>query len=280
MSGTMTNQTQIDAPLWQRVREWEENGRASAADSEALKAQVTALTERLGALETENSALKDGLAQVHGMLSKIALSAKHEGYYQRLLESKLGGTHLTIKGVGITDVTTEDAHVEIKRWRMADQVMGQLARYQLAVPRPRSCAYFFGARPSKEKVVAVEKLMSAAGIEMYSFGDDDGIIDHTDDALDPIMARAKHNVCTFMRENMEQHDDQNVLLPWTDLRDAFVQRFGDLPPHDKSQGRKAWSLFTDHGLRYVDSTLAIVQRSKFRGFRGWSLRANPPPAEK
>jgi P4 family phage/plasmid primase-like protien len=67
----------------------------------------------------------------------------------------------------------------------------------------------------------------------------------------------------FVEENLTRHDDQNVLLKWTDLRDAFNRKNSRNPPG------KRWEAFTAHGLKYQDTT---VQGENFRGFKGWSLR--------
>ena len=75
----------------------------------------------------------------------------------------------------------------------------------------------------------------------------------------------------FMAEKMVRHDDQDVLLWWTDLRAAYMKVHKKPPPFNKVT-EPAWQAFVSQGLHYVDSTLAILDRKKFRGFRGWSLR--------
>lgn len=107
-----------------------------------------------------------------------AQSGKKENHYQALLELKLGGKPLHIPNVGRTDVTTDEAHVEIKKWSRYVEVPGQLAKYQLAAPRRRRCVYFFGVTPSAGRFNDIYTLMTAHGIEMYSVDGDDEIIDH------------------------------------------------------------------------------------------------------
>jgi hypothetical protein len=104
---------------------------------------------------------------------------KHEAHYQELLEKRLCGNHLHIQGVGTTDVSTPDAHVEVKRWNRYHEVPGQLDKYHRACPRPRRCVYFFGVPPSAARIHEVLNMMISHGIEMYSVGPDDEVISHT-----------------------------------------------------------------------------------------------------
>ena len=53
---------------------------------------------------------------------------KNEKFYQLLLENYLGGTHKTLS-CGITDVTTDTCHAEIKEWSSWKEAIGQLTCY-------------------------------------------------------------------------------------------------------------------------------------------------------
>jgi len=106
-------------------------------------------------------------------------SPKHESHYQKLLEIRFQGKHLHIEGVGTTDVTTSDAHNEVKNWRRYHEVPGQLAKYNHGSPRPRKCVYFFGNPPSSKKIEHILNLMTLQNIEMYSFDLDDEIVAHS-----------------------------------------------------------------------------------------------------
>ena len=76
----------------------------------------------------------------------------------------------------------------------------------------------------------------------------------------------------FIGDHMVQHADQDVLLPWVELREAFSRKYKKQPPYDKiGKDEQPWVAFTRHGLQYVDSTLVAFDRKRFRGFRGWSL---------
>ncbi len=105
-------------------------------------------------------------------------TSKKESYYQQLLEKKLNGKRLYIAGVGITDITTPDMHVEIKRWSRYHEVPGQLAKYQQGCRRTKSAVYFFGTIPSLGRQQQIAALMAASRINMYSIDAADEITEH------------------------------------------------------------------------------------------------------
>lgn len=129
----------------------------------------------VSALRAEVEELRGQVVLLSQTLSRFVVSERKEKYYQAILEETLNAGHLRIENVGETDITTEDAHIEIKRWRDFDKVIGQLRRYQMFVKKARLCTYFFGSRPNDTKVRMIEKLLKEAGIEMYSFNADDSV---------------------------------------------------------------------------------------------------------
>ena len=103
---------------------------------------------------------------------------KRETYYQTLLEGKLNAKRSRIPGVGTTDLTTNDAHIEIKNWDNYMKVPGQLASYHQGLPRAKSAVYFFGILPTLKRVNHIRTLMTAHKIAMYSIDEDDEIVDY------------------------------------------------------------------------------------------------------
>jgi hypothetical protein len=94
---------------------------------------------------------------------------KPEKHYQKLVEEMTGGQHLHIAGVGFTDVTTAEAHIEVKHWRNYHEIVGQLWKYNSACPRSKRVAYLFGDKPSGKRVEDVFSMLQAQGIEMFIF---------------------------------------------------------------------------------------------------------------
>jgi len=56
------------------------------------------------------------------------LSKRNELYYQKFLEKQLNGTHKKTK-FGITDISNETHHIEIKHWIKYKSALGQLLSY-------------------------------------------------------------------------------------------------------------------------------------------------------
>ncbi len=130
---------------------------------------------------TEISELRAELVAVRAEVEALQIlfndrkGQKKESYYQKFLERKLNAKRLYLPDVGITDLTTSDAHIEIKNWDRYQQVPGQLATYQQAAHRARSVVYFFGAMPRFTRVQQIRRLMKRHQIEMLSIDVDDHI---------------------------------------------------------------------------------------------------------
>lgn len=77
-------------------------------------------------------------------LELITPRVKLESYYQTLVEGLLKTGHHHVRGVGFTDVTLDNAHVEIKNARRYHETPGQLLKYALADPRPYYVVILFG----------------------------------------------------------------------------------------------------------------------------------------
>jgi hypothetical protein len=80
-----------------------------------------------------------------------------EKYYQKIVEDILQGKHKTLQS-GITDVTNNDTHAEIKHWTKWKFLLGQLLSYNNCDYKPNLHAYMFGHYPEKNKIIALEIL--------------------------------------------------------------------------------------------------------------------------
>ena len=96
---------------------------------------------------------------------------KNEKFYQLLLENYLGGTHKTLS-CGITDVTTDTRHAEIKEWSSWKEAVGQLTCYNIADPKEKLDIYVFGKYAQKCKDEAI-KIVISCKIDIYEFVDTD-----------------------------------------------------------------------------------------------------------
>lgn len=101
-----------------------------------LENTVTKQNELIQTMTTELENLKD---------------QKKELYYQRFLEKHFQASHKVTK-YGITDITTEEFHIEIKQWRNFKNCLGQLRCYNHGDNKGLIAA-FFGDYKDKQKVI-------------------------------------------------------------------------------------------------------------------------------
>jgi len=196
------------------------------------------IEERISVLEKDNADLKGSVTSLREQLQAVLRLVstqpvqKKESYYQALLSAKLNAGHMRIEGVGITDITTDDAHIEIKHWGRFQEVPGQLAKYQQALPRSRSCVYFFGTEPPKKRYEQIVNLMEAANIEVFSFDVDDEVQEHRQHA-------AKSIVDEFARERLVRQEGITLERPdgITAMRDWAQQNGKDIPNNDLELAR-------------------------------------------
>jgi hypothetical protein len=94
---------------------------------------------------------------------------KNENFYQLLLENYLGSTHKTLS-CGITDITTDTCHAEIKEWPSWKESIGQLFCYNASDPKETLEMYMFGKYTQKCKDEAV-KIAASYKINVYEFVD-------------------------------------------------------------------------------------------------------------
>lgn len=86
-------------------------------------------------------------------------SNRNEHTYQKILEHVYSGAHKYIRGIGITDITTDDMHLEIKRWPLWKNGMGQLIAYNTEVPKDKKVLCLFGEYGTERKAKAIQTLV-------------------------------------------------------------------------------------------------------------------------
>ena len=88
-----------------------------------------------------------------------------EKFFQKVLESIYGGSHMKFDG-GESDITTNEAHVEIKRWTCWKEIEGQLSAYNYFSNRDKLIACCFGPYQDYHKNIAYQVLTSK-GIAVF-----------------------------------------------------------------------------------------------------------------
>lgn len=118
---------------------------------------------------------------------------RKEDFYQKILEKQLDGKHMYLS-TGITDITTDEFHAEIKCWCNWKDVVKQLMLYNVVEPRNELRAYFFGEARESLKQLAFECL-TKLNIEVY-------VIFDIENDEDNVILR-KFNENDFMNELIE-----------------------------------------------------------------------------
>jgi hypothetical protein len=223
--------------------------------------------ENLSGLVKANEALVARLSLLEARMAELEAVAnpvrKNEKHYQRILEERLSAKHLHIQGVGYTDLTTQDAHIEVKKWSDYHVVPGQLAKYNQAAPRARQCAYFFGPTPDKKRLALIRDLMAKFGIEMFSFDANDVPYAHVG-----VENAVSASVGDFVRERMQRSDGANLL--WVTLFEHYNE-------WAKEKAIKSTPLKVElarHGVVYRNTTL---NSGSFCGVKGWVLQQEEAP---
>jgi hypothetical protein len=99
--------------------------------------------------------------------SNKIVNTEKEKYYQEIIEELLCGKHKILKS-GITDVTNEDTHAEIKHWSNWKFLVGQLLSYNNCDYKLNLHAYMFGNYSEQNKMIALD-VFQKYGITPFEF---------------------------------------------------------------------------------------------------------------
>ena len=91
----------------------------------------------------------------------------NEDIFQKHLETILHGGHVDYGFFGISDITTDEFHAEIKSWKAWKNVIGQLTSYNHASPRGELRAYMYGVLPCKQKLEVIKLLLTNCSIHLF-----------------------------------------------------------------------------------------------------------------
>jgi hypothetical protein len=185
--------------------------------SELVGTRLATLEEKVAVLASQNAALQTEVLHLRAAVADSGKVRKNEDYYQSLLSARMNAGHMSITGVGTTDITTADAHIEIKKWSGYHEVIGQLAKYNRAVKRPRLCVYFFGPEPKKERYEQILDLMTEANIEMYSFDASDETRRHLPAV--PQVSKLEDAVRLYVATELKE--DVGHGIKWTQMDELF-----------------------------------------------------------
>ena len=112
----------------------------------------------------------------------------NEKFYQKVVEKYLSGEHKRVKS-GITDVTNDTTHAEIKRWEDYKQALGQILSYDMDDPKEILQVYLFG-KTVKKNMDFVKERFNKYNITLYTFT-------HEDHLTHIIKADTNENMFTY-----------------------------------------------------------------------------------
>lgn len=116
-----------------------------------------------------------------------------ETWYQHLVEKYLCATHMTLPHC-ITDVTTDTAHAEIKRWTGFVKAIGQLMHYNALSPRPELHAYMFDKTCGAANVDHAAMVMGILKIKVFAFEFEQEMVHIIEYATKKRVFSSKHNL--------------------------------------------------------------------------------------
>jgi hypothetical protein len=128
-------------------------------------------SQELQQLREENHKLHQNNERIRMQLQLLQVK-KNEDFYQDILEKYFKATHKRL-AIGITDITTEDTHIEIKRWSCWREAFAQLILYNSHDPKEKLYACFFGefAQPAKTLAIASLKQQNIICFELQNTQD-------------------------------------------------------------------------------------------------------------
>lgn len=151
------------------------------------------------------------------------LSSKKEKFYQDILEHRYNAAHQKTSA-GITDLTNDSFHAEIKNWENYRESIGQLMLYNMAMPRNILKVFVFGKRPSPSKMENILNLHRKLGIELIELdidGNEEKLIEINEDNndIDPYEQ--------FIDEFLKMNVDKTFAIGQTELNVKALKWFSE-----------------------------------------------------
>lgn len=124
----------------------------------------------LSTIDKKNDDFVDLLKRVEKLEQAMKVNTNIEKHYQALVEKMTNGTHKRLE-CGVTDITTNEFHAEIKRWIAWKEALGQILAYNCFDEKCELRVYFFGEYSKKNKDIAI-KAFKKHNIKCYQFLDE------------------------------------------------------------------------------------------------------------
>lgn len=218
--------------------------------------EINSLRQEIYALREEIDSLKEN---------------KREIYYQRFLEKMLGSGH-NITKYGITDITTNTEHIEIKCWKNYKNCMGQLLAYNHRDTKQMVAALYDEPGKiykDKEKVIELlksnnidtwELITTPYGIEIKKYQCDNNIKKDTDNFYD------------WLEENIQKKSGDVLQLIHV-CKKFFGKNVGPrtMTKYKDEIEKYIKKNFKDIDYKYKNTTF---EGKSYRGWRGLCIKNN------
>lgn len=184
-----------------------------------LQEKSNQLENRYIQFENENKELHNKCNQLEIKYEEL-VNKKNEIYYQKFLERKLLATHKKTTH-GITDITTNNEHIEIKHWKNYKNALGQLLSYNHN-DNKSLCAYFFGSVNDNQCEQIIE-LYRLKGVSIKQFIDTaNGIIIKTVLDTNVTNKNEQNDFHSWLDENIEYKE--NSVLKLSECVEKFLNK--------------------------------------------------------
>jgi hypothetical protein len=233
-----------------------------------IKKELAELKENYIRLKSENDLIKEKYF--------ILLEKKQEIYYQRFLEKTLNATHKKTR-YGITDITTDTKHIEIKHWNHYKYALGQLLSYNFQQDK-ELYAYFFGHIDSNKKNCIIE-LYKSKNVNIKEFIDTPlgieirDVLELSSENNKIVLNKSKNNdFYNWLEENIIVNE--NTVIELKDISQRYYKK--EVNNHIKNRLKKQIEIwikknFNSMSSKYQDSR---INNTKYRGWKGLMLRNN------
>jgi hypothetical protein len=144
-----------------------------------VEERLLELQEKINDLENKTIYQKQNIitppsTQQTTQQSKQPTEQRKENFYQNILEEVFDCSHKRVP-FGVTDITTQNCHKEIKEWGCWKEALGQLLHYNRVDKKEKLEVYFFGKYSPEAKANAYETL-KLYDIVVYEFEDKENMI--------------------------------------------------------------------------------------------------------
>jgi hypothetical protein len=230
------------------------------------------LEKHIAQLNYENKNLKNKIEQLELEFSIIKnqlyelQNKRNENYYQKFLEKYFSASHHKTT-FGITDISTDNQHIEIKHWSKYKQALGQLLSYNFN--DNKSLAAFFYGSVKEEQKQNIIQLFVSKNVSVYEFIDD----------IDGIKINTLYD-CTIKEEILETQEQnfekwicdkiyfcENSYMNLEEICSAFLGK-NNINTHSKFKYKIIIENFIKNNIKNVKYNYGVIKIEN-KTFKGW-----------